>query len=226
MSSIKWLESFWTFIFPATCSGCDEGVEIRGDWCPKCREGILDVRKLPLNESSVLDELWVIGDYRGHLRRNLIHYKFPPYDRGLRFSFWRLLDLGRDKLPDWGEEWVACPIPLHKTREKTRGFNPGEEIFRKWLKKNFNIGWSSLLKRERETEPQSTLGTKAQRFENVKGAFSIESIVDGRSILLVDDIFTSGATLEAAAEVLKKGGAYRVNGLVLASGVLIGEEKK
>ena len=222
----EWREACWTFLFPAFCPGCSAEVEQRGEWCSVCRESMLDVRQLPLNQDSSLDELWAIGDYRGVLRDRILAYKFSPYRRELRFAFWSLLKSGQSKLPFLTDVSRVCPIPLYKSRKKERGFNQAEEIFCSWVKDR-GLLWSDLLIRGQEAKAQSTLADKGQRRENVKGIFSFAG--ESRSlgtVLLVDDITTSGATLEEAARVLKKNGAERVIGLALASGALLADEIK
>ena len=222
----EWQEALWTFLFPAFCFGCNESVERRGEWCLSCEAKILDVRQLPLNEASSLDELWVIGDYRGVLRERMLEYKFSPYRRKMRFAFWWLLEKAAEKLPFLESKPVVCPIPLHEKRLKERGFNQGEEIFRNWAEKEQRLLWRPLLTRNRATLVQSTIDNKERRRKNIRGAFSF---MDGKEMpqlaLLVDDITTSGATLEEAAKVLKKSGVIKVIGLALASGAMLPEEE-
>lgn len=225
MSLKEWREACWTFLFPAFCPGCSAESEKRGQWCLSCLAKILDVRQLSLNQDSPLDELWAISDYRGTFRERILEYKFSPYRRELRFSFWNLLEEGQSKLPFLKEISVVCPIPLHKGREKERGFNQAEEIFSQWAKE-MNLSWDDFLIRSQTTKVQSTLPNRNQRRENVKGAFQF--VGEPRSlgtVLLVDDITTSGATMEEGARVLKKNGAIRVIGLALTSGALLAEEE-
>ena len=226
MSAERWLEACWTFLFPACCPGCSCPVEERGEWCKECLQEILDVRQIPLNQDSSLDELWVIGDYRGSLREKIIGYKFPPYKRKWRFAFWNLLVRAEEKLFFLAEVTLAVPIPLHKERQKERGFNQSVEIFSKWAKSRFL--WNELLVRSRLTRAQSTLETKEERRENMKRAFQVvgEGDLSGEVMLLLDDISTSGATFEEAGKALKKRKAKKVIGLALASGAMIAEDEK
>lgn len=223
MSLKEWREACWTFLFPAFCPGCSEGVEERGDWCEACLQEILDVRQLPLNVDSPLDALWVIGDYRGSLRDKILSYKFAPYERKWRFAFWKLLIEAEEELLFLNEITIAMPIPLHEERLKERGFNQAAEIFEKWVRER--MVWEEFLRRTRLTRVQSTLETKEERRENMKQAFQVigEKDLSREVILLVDDISTSGATFEEAAKALRKKGAMRVIALALASGAMIGE---
>lgn len=226
MNIKEWQEACWTFLFPAHCFGCGKEVEKRGDWCLSCESKTLDIRQLPLRQKSFLNELWAVGDYQGVLRDQILLYKFAPYRRELRFSFWNLLEKATPKILCLNQVKSVCPIPLHSLRKKERGFNQAEEIFQHWAQKQVNLSWDLLLGRRKITKIQSTLEERHERKENMRDAFALREIVEllPSSILLVDDIATTGATMEEAAKVLKKAGAEKVFGLVLASGALISEE--
>lgn len=225
MSIKEWQEACWTFLFPAHCFGCGKEVEKRGDWCLSCEGKTLDVRQLPLKQKSFLTELWAVGDYQGVLREQILLYKFSPYRRELRFSFWNLLEKATPKILCLDQVQTICPIPLHPLRKKERGFNQAEEIFQSWAQNKLAFSWDVLLERRKKTKTQSTLEERHERKENMRDAFILKEKVElSSSILLVDDIATTGATMEEAAKVLKKAGVDKVFGLVLASGALISEE--
>lgn len=225
MNIKEWKEACWTFLFPAHCFGCGKEVEKRGDWCLSCESKTLDIRQLPLKQNSFLNELWAVGDYQGVLREQILMYKFSPYRRELRFSFWNLLEKATPKILCLDQVKGVCPIPLHLVRKKERGFNQAEEIFQSWAEDQSAFSWDILLERRKQTKIQSTLEERHERRENVQDAFALKEIVKmPDSILLVDDIATTGATVEEAAKVLKKAGVEKVFGLVLASGALISEE--
>jgi len=109
-------------------------------------------------------------------------------------------------------------VPLHKRRFLERGFNQSEFIA-KVLGFLLNTRVQNVLKRVRYTKKQVNLSRK-KRIQNVKDVFALEvgSEIQGKSILLVDDVYTSGATLQECAKVLKEHGAKRVIGFSLARG--------
>jgi len=111
---------------------------------------------------------------------------------------------------------LLVPVPLHWTRRLARGYNQAQIIARHL--QNARIRICRALKRVRRTPFQPTVATFQARHKNVLGAFSVrrESSVRGRRICLVDDIKTSGATLNECAKVLKQAGANEVYALVLA----------
>jgi ComF family protein len=165
------------------------------------------------------------GLYKGDLRTVILQLKF--------LSRRRLgLQLGRLLAPLWvtirgsnGNELpLLVPVPLHQTRERARGFNQAEVLARGLSaevsslcgKKSLRVA-ARCLERTRLTVPQAGLSL-GQRHENVRGIFRVPSpeSVRGRTVVLVDDVMTTGATLSSCALSLKRAGADRVYGLTLA----------
>jgi len=119
---------------------------------------------------------------------------------------------------------VVVPVPLHAKRLRKRGFNQAALIVDQWRRPSSRIGGrqmppvaADMLSRIRPTAPQTGLGREA-RFRNMKNAFVLTGRASpaDRHILLIDDVFTTGATVEACARVLLRGGARRVDVLTLA----------
>lgn len=110
---------------------------------------------------------------------------------------------------------LLVPLPLHPQRLKERGFNQALEIA-KPLAKRLNVPLeNNLLLRIRDTEHQARLSEKA-RHRNMRRAFSTTRQLDGMHIALIDDVLTTGASLDAAAHALKQAGARRVDAWVIA----------
>ncbi|HYD57739.1 MAG TPA: ComF family protein [Burkholderiales bacterium] len=105
--------------------------------------------------------------------------------------------------------WIV-PVPLSAERLKSRGFNQSIEISRGLARVD-----SHLVQRARDTAPQFDLPW-AERQRNVRGAFSVARLVEGLSIAVVDDVMTTGATLDELARTLKAAGARRVVNWVVA----------
>lgn len=137
-----------------------------------------------------------------------------------RFKYGRSIELGRVLGPLLGElpgGDLVVPVPLHRRRLRAREFNQSLELAR--------AAWPRVpidplaLKRLRDTPPQTGLNLRERR-ENVRGAFVAErSRVSGREILLVDDVLTTGATVESCARALRRAGAGSVFVLTLARAV-------
>ncbi len=111
---------------------------------------------------------------------------------------------------------MIVPMPLHWRRAWQRGYNQAELLGRA-LSEQTDVPLKRILTRSRATRKQASL-TRNERLENLAGAFSVKEgeICGNRSILLIDDVMTTGATLGEAAAVLRDAGAEKVNVIVLA----------
>lgn len=144
-------------------------------------------------------------DYRTHLRRPLAIMTAEA-----------LSGFIRENRPD-----LIVPVPLHVRRLRSRGFNQAV-LLGELLSKEWGIPMDRrTMSRIRWTEPQITLDVD-QRKENVKGAFSVSdpAVVRGRSVLLLDDVYTTGSTAGECARVLKRNGAERVLVATVARAIL------
>jgi len=110
---------------------------------------------------------------------------------------------------------LLIPLPLHPERLRQRGFNQSVEIARPLARALHLPLTLDTLSRTRATPPQAELALK-ERARNVRGAFECSQDLGGRSVLLIDDVMTSGATLNECARVLKLHGASRVDVAVAA----------
>ncbi len=110
---------------------------------------------------------------------------------------------------------VLTPVPLHPRRLRSRGYNQSA-LLAKELSKQLGLEVDqALLRRTNNTRPQVS-ASRDERRENVRGSFRCDGPADGRSVILVDDVATTGSTLSACAAVLKAAGASSVWCLVLA----------
>lgn len=210
-------------LFPPRCPACGAYAVRRGGWCPACLAAAVRVRRLPLSAAhrAALGGAWALGAYEGALRRLLLDLKF----RGRRSALPALrafLFAACGALPraDW-MPGLAVPVPLFPAKEKRRGYNQTELIFRDWLLAS-GWTWRRALIRTRATAPQFGLDAAA-RAANVRDAFALapgfsRASLAGRPVLLVDDILTTGETLAACARVLRASGAADVAAWTLASG--------
>ena len=113
---------------------------------------------------------------------------------------------------DWTYDFLV-PVPLHPKRLRRRGFNQARLLLRVWPQ----TPTDGLLVRVRHTQTQTGLNRR-QRRRNIRGAFEVTDgdVVAGGRVLLVDDVFTTGATVNECARILRTAGACRVDVLTLA----------
>lgn len=201
-----------TFRRQLTCPACGEVSEL-GSWCFGCQQG------------QALAGLWAAQPYGNPLVRNMIReLKFKglselvPTLGQLLTATLRTYELP----PAWHavprEQWFLCPVPLHPRRMRGRGFNQAE-LLAKYVSEHADLALAPVLRRPRNTRAQSKLDDEA-RTKNVTGAFKLAkgANVAGHAYILVDDVYTSGATMAECAKVLKAAGAAEVWGLVVAKG--------
>ena len=196
------------------CGACRGDMPMIGEACPRCA--------LPSSRSAVcgaclstpppFDSTVAAWRYAFPADRLLQALKYggrlalaEPLAQALAFA---ILERGL-AVPD---QIVA--VPLSKRRQRERGFNHAHEIAR-CLATYVDIPLCHNLRRARDAPPQAGL-SKRERVANVRGAFDAGASVAGRAIAIVDDVMTTGATIEAAARALKKAGAIRVDAWVVA----------
>jgi ComF family protein len=214
---MKIKEFILNLLFPKFCLGCKrEGTFL----CEDCFS-ILEISTAHQKfKGKNLADLYFPVNYENFLVKRLIqNFKYPPLIKELKKELAFLIIshfLLLDKKPNFSD-FVLVPVPLSKKKLRWRGFNQAEEIA-KGLANFLKIPLiSDCLIKTKETKDQVELSEK-ERKENIKGAFFVknkEKIV-GKNVLLVDDVFTTGATMEEAARVLKEAGAEKIVGVVVA----------
>jgi competence protein ComFC len=223
-------------LFPIECAGCGQ----EDTWL--CQDCLL---KLPLAKNSTcffcekenssgatcpacaanhdLDGVFVGTEYSNRVVGQLI--------RKLKYSFARELGetLGEIACLSWAkmvtaekfhglawQNFIVTPIPLHQKRFNWRGFNQSAMIG-EFFAGRFKLEYQELLLRTKYKTPQAKLGG-AERKNNIDGCFAADGEIKWKNILLVDDVATTGSTLNEAAKTLKAAGANQVWALVIAKG--------
>ncbi len=226
-------------LFPLRCLGCGRGghwicrpctsrIERRLDQeCPLCRHHLTPLGAVCFScrdsAPSALDGVFVVAHYHDPLMSRALHtykYRFIP-DLALPLGQLLIDSLSRSALP---LPDVLIPVPLHPRRLRYRGFNQSALLAR-IIGEELAPGLAlpvldDVLLRTRFTKPQMKTESREERLENLRDAFALtpdqESLIKGRNIWLVDDVATTGTTLEECAQVLKSHGARSVWGIVLA----------
>ena len=112
---------------------------------------------------------------------------------------------------------LLVPVPLHKKRLNWRGFNQSE-ILAKKISETYGLEVRNVLIRNKNRKPQADIEDRESRMNNIVDSFECPANINGRNIVLVDDICTTGATLNECAKVLAANGARKISALVIARG--------
>lgn len=218
-------EPFLDFLYPPECLGCGVTISAQDVLCPQC---MADIIALPFDDEtsrgniaslsiSIPASAMFVGyelEKEGILESCIHTMKYRSLWR-IAFWFGRLLG---ERLLETGvirDEPVIVPVPLHRVKKLERGFNQAEHIAHGIAAETESLCVPDMLLRLRYTDSQSASKLdQTERRSNVLNAFSINPIrkelLAGRSILLVDDIITTGATIGECASVLLEHGADRI----------------
>ena len=203
-------------VLAPACAACGAPLEqpTRGAVCPACWEALVPITALgstPLPPH--ITRSTAIGPYEGRLRDVIHALKYDPRPTIARQLAARMAAAGADILK--GAD-VVVPVPLHGTRERARGFNQARA-----LAMRLGLPLSDALIRTKATAAQADLPAD-RRQANVRGAFALNrrAAISGRVVVLVDDVTTTGATLNACAAVLVDAGAADVRALTAARATL------
>ncbi|MGZ4778282.1 MAG: ComF family protein [Thermoanaerobaculia bacterium] len=209
----------WRNRVASCCGPCWEDLpQIRTKQCRSCAMAWSGETSGDLCIDCQLDPLpvgWTVawGHYRGGLERLLHAFKFERHDF-LEDSLATLLLDAIDTRSD-REFDVVVPVPMHRSKERRRGYNQAELLARAVARRLAVRCEPPLLTKTFERETQSTLA-RNERAANVRGAFRASPRVEGSSILMVDDICTTGETFRACATELLRAGAKRVCAVAVA----------
>lgn len=223
------------------CGECAAKILFLYPACPVCKNKNKDGRpcKGACREKTNLTRLLSALDYDDPLINELIKsFKYGFISEigrtlsGLTVEFLKLHEIiSRNKkgeLRVWKkkpESFLLVPVPLHRRRQNWRGFNQAE-ILAELLGKNLAVKVrSDILTRSKNTTPQAELETREKRFQNIAGVFAIKNTgelfsPDGKIkiAVLIDDVSTTGATLNECARVLKAAGVKQVYAITAARG--------
>jgi len=233
---VKWLKDILNFLFPENCKICQRPLNKNEVLvCSKCFDTLPFIKIHCLKCGNPLDETlkdYLKNDnisYCSYCEKRILYfdkavacffYKSPVSDWINEVKFGKNFSLGyklgillkivlKKKIPKVD---LTIPLPLSSKRLRERGFNQSFLITWGFLGKKPS---GKILKRIVHTKPQTELSQK-ERWKNVKNAFLASKTVKDKSILVIDDVMTTGATLNEAAKALKKEGARKVYVITLA----------
>ncbi|EJF77500.1 ComF family protein [Bartonella birtlesii] len=233
----KFIERLLAILYPPMCPGCKQRVSACGTICSECWKGLQFITKpycpvmgtpfvCDMGDGFLSGEALTNSYPFSRVRSAIVHkgvaqtlvtrLKYSDHIELASFMANWMISAGREIIDDCD---VIISVPLHFRRFLKRRYNQSAELARyvaEAQKKIFKPGW---LVRCRHTRPQVNLSAKERKL-NVTNAFEvpykIKKYLKGRSILLIDDVFTTGATVTAAAATLKRAGARQVDVLTFS----------
>lgn len=224
------------FLFPRRCPFCDEVVRYGDMICSRCRKGARYIGEAHCMKCGKP----LTGSYAEFCRDCMHTEHIYTRGRGLyvyndevRASITRFKYHGRREYADHygydivkhlGRFIISCradcliPVPISKEKLKKRGYNQAEVIADSISSHTGIPVWKEYVVRIRDTPPMKELN-RMERMKNLKGAFKISPhVVKCRNVIIVDDIYTTGSTIDAVAAVLRKTGAGNIYFIALAEG--------
>lgn len=209
--------------FPRSCLSCNKSgkylclqcmskVQKSRETCPACNQYSFSGKTHTSCKKLIkMDGHLSVWRYQGIIRNGVhaLKYRFASDVAG-EFV---------DNIQEWRiQNCVLIPVPLHYKRENWRGFNQSSLISTKLTKKFNLVCAENILIRIENTTPQAHLG-KSERVQNIRGKFAVKEpfSLTKQTIVLVDDVWTTGSTMKECSKVLKKAGAKEVWGWTLAS---------
>ncbi|EJF92972.1 comF family protein [Bartonella taylorii 8TBB] len=233
----KFIEGLLTILYPPICPGCKQRVSAYGTICPECWKSLQFITKPycpvmgtpfvcdmgdgflsgeALQNSLPFSRVRSVIVHKGVAQVLVTRLKYGDHIELASFMANWMLFAGREIIDDCD---VIISVPLHFRRFFKRRYNQSAELARYIAVAQKKIFKPSWLVRCRHTRPQVSLSAKERKL-NVLNAFEVprkvKKYLKGRSILLVDDVFTTGATVTAAAATLKRAGARQVDVLTFS----------
>lgn len=206
-------------IYPNVCGFCE--TINNNHLCNKCElklekytnTNIVDCSKMKDKNFNYQINIF---HYEGIIRDKLIQYKFN--EKAYLYKTFSKIILNNKKICGFFKKYdIIIPIPIHKKRNLQRGYNQTELIAREIAKNTNLILENKVLFKQKNIKPQSGL-TKFQRENNIKNAFIVKNVnrIKNKNIILFDDIYTTGSTVNECCKVLKKCNVNKITVLTIA----------
>ena len=219
----KYLNYSLNLIYPLKCLICQKDMEptLPAGLCSDCFNKIQKYSSSPKilpEHKYYFKQIWAACPYEGVIKEaiHLLKYKGKLILVNQLSSV--MIAYAKENLPLADIDFLI-PVPLHRSRLKEREFNQSEILASKLANYFFLSLLNNVLIRIRPTPPQTNL-SKEERFNSLKGAFALKKkgLIKGKNILLIDDVFTTGATANQCAKVLIENKANEVSVFTLAKG--------
>ena len=213
----EYIFSLIQLIFPNYCIFCEKHLDIDEQIiCLGCLNSIpkfdinLNDKFLDRIQQKHFDDLIICLEFENKIQQLMHLFKYSGYKVIAKIFAQVLYEQVKQKKYD-----LIFSVPLHEAKERERGYNQSD-LIAKHLANFMKAKHRQSIKRIKYTKSQTKL-SRTQRIENVKGVFHVEENVKGKYILLIDDIITTGSTLNECAKTLKEKSALKVDVVAIAT---------
>ena len=213
---MNFINSALDYFFPPICGMCGE---INENYiCNNCYENIKKIKKCVINEynNRNFSKHLYIFRYEGIIRNKIIEYKFE--DKGYLYKMFAKIILSDKKTCNFIKKYdVIIPVPISKKRNKKRGYNQSELVANELAQKLNQDIWTDIIIKKKDNKPQSELN-KLERIKNVEDIYEINKPIEvkNKKVLLLDDIYTTGSTVNEIARKLKQNQTQEIGVITLA----------
>ena len=215
----NFFDPIYSFMFPALCIVCSSLLENEEHiTCTRCLSKLTPLDRKYINDlkdeikPSYFDQLFVLFEFDTVFQILIHHLKYQRFT-SLALFFAACLETKVNNPYD-----LVTAVPLNSVRERERGYNQSNLIARHFASITGLKHSENILLRTRNTPSQTKLNRK-QRIENMQTAFKLNGNINGKTVLLIDDVITTGSTVNACAKELKANGAKKVDVAILATPV-------
>lgn len=204
-----------SLLYPKKCPFCRKLIDEKRLICPSCSAKLPFIYERPPRSFDFVDECYSCLEYKDSVRESIHRYKFgaaAAYAENYSEFLTKCID----------ENGISCDIitwvPLSRRRLRKRGYDQAR-LLAENVAAARGLECLPLLRKIRNNKAQSGISGEAERKRNVFGAYALcgDISLEGKHVLVIDDVVTTGSTLSECARILKKAGAYRVTALTVAS---------
>lgn len=208
------LESILNLFFPNVCGICNK--ICKEPLCAKCKKELNKMKECKKHiylTKNYTTHMYIFS-YKDIIRKSIVNYKFN--EQAYKYKAFANFILNNKKICRYLRKYdIIIPVPISKKRNRQRGYNQSELILKEVAKNMKDIRvLTNVLYKVKHTLPQSTL-KKEKRLNNLKNAYEVKNseIIKNKKILLFDDIYTTGSTVEECSKMLKNAGAYEIRSI-------------
>ncbi len=218
LSMLKIMNFIFDTLLPIKCFNCKTKNQI---FCQDCLE------KTSKSKEYLQENMLAVFDYQDPIIKKAIwelkyhHRRYLGKKLGQLLYEHLLEDISEIRTMSLGQKIFIVPVPISKRKNKLRGYNQSEIIakgFFESCRENIFELCNNMVYKKNETIPQAKISNKSKRLKNIKDTFGLNNseMIEGRTIIIIDDVITTGATINEIIKILKKAKAKKVIGIAVA----------